>query len=248
MSIWFFNSLSSTFCFLATRTRTTSLSHFVIPLCLHCTPMQLESNYNTKKFPKNSSRIWAKKTASSTGNKITLIYFTRTLPALLQILVVTFAVTSGKVPNVRRILSQTRQTHKTMPTSPLPPQQQPSHYVAQHFRCRSSHSDVVLDHYPYCRRCNTTVDYCTVSRQQQHVMCRQCWAYHRHLRFCRCLLQPSTATSATSPACESTTEKLELDGSFVWGDETALHICAAMRSGSHYYLDLDTYDDKATRL
>ena len=100
--------------------------------------MQLESNYNTKKFPKNSSRIWAKKTASSTGNKITLIYFTRTLPALLQILVVTFAVTSGKVPNVRRILSQTRQTHKTMPTSPLPPQQQPSHYVAQHFRCRAA--------------------------------------------------------------------------------------------------------------
>jgi hypothetical protein len=42
-----------------------------------------------------------------TRNKITslhftLLYFTRTLPALLQILAVTFAITSGKVPNVTR--------------------------------------------------------------------------------------------------------------------------------------------------
>jgi hypothetical protein len=32
----------------------------------------------------------------------TLLYFTRTLPALLQILALMFAVTSGKVPNVTR--------------------------------------------------------------------------------------------------------------------------------------------------
>ena len=49
------------------------------------------------------------------------------------------------------------------------------------------------------------------------------------------------------PASKSTTDKLELHGSFVRGDETALHVRAAMRSGSHY-LDLDTYDVKAARL
>ena len=53
-------------------------------------------------------RFWINvASAMEARNKITslyftLLYFTRTLPALLQILALMFAVTSGKVPNVTR--------------------------------------------------------------------------------------------------------------------------------------------------
>jgi hypothetical protein len=67
--------------FLASRTRTTSLSHThsSTPSCLHC--MQLETNDITKKFPRNSSRIRAKRTASSSkvGSKRSCDCITSTL-------------------------------------------------------------------------------------------------------------------------------------------------------------------------
>jgi hypothetical protein len=167
----------------------------------------------------------------------TLLYFTHTLPALPN---VTRSHDRRHLPRLKFKLVEGYHTWTTHTTnSHNHANAATSTPTAAIVLCstalplsRSSHSGVVLDHYPYCRRCNTTVDYCTVSRQQQHVMCGRCWAYLRHRRFWRRLLQPSTAASATSPASESTTEKLELDGSFAWGDEMALHVRAAMRAAA----------------